>query len=1367
MAEILGAAASVASLLQFSRDLYEIFKDAKEAPKDRQVIFSVLQSLGFVLEILEDRVKDSNLTWNRYVKKIEENAGSVIVKDSGLSVTWERPPKPKGPLADLYCSMEKISMKLSSYSKPNESRSRREQAGDLLWKFKKGEFDQLLTHIARAQGQIALILDQDDHELLRSIKSDTAETLNIVLTDRDRLEKKDIEKWLSPPDLQDEKQKVAHPFPSEKNLLATFEFAEWLKGQSWHLMCYGKPRSGKTVLSSLILNHLRQKFENSNIAVLCLFFSSKNPHNGSVEKWLGSLVKQLIQQQASATIPVDLRNDWKQANARDEEPTLEQLQKHLEQQLDGFDRAYLVLDAWDECPREAQNDMLQYLETEKLSKLFTSRIVDEDAAPKDKQVTCSVCGKMDLKIYFRCKICDAGQFDACWDCRQKSPACRDSSHTLKEPDKVVLDITPQCEVLKQYVRELLDKEIDPSANKIDERLNNRGGTTNLGKVVHKSDPAFSEEIVSTVAEKSGGCFLYARLFIKVLGQKRRKEMKATLKSFPRELEDVYEKTLERILQMAETQRNLGLNTLCALAWAPRPLTLDELREALGFRSDPSSESSDEDLGSDKQDAKHDILVATAGLVDISPHEDAVRLSHGSIKPLLRRKDIGEKYLKEAHIDLARACVDFLNKGAFSRPSASSYEFFETRLKRYPFVAYASQQWASHVHEAVHDPDVKYAAAQLLQNQNRINAFLQAQRLTDSSFSSWDVREGLHGLHVCAKEGLYDLISSVRQKQNDVNVLDDKYGETPLMLACEEGHLDVVGELLRLGADVNIVSRRGETALFKAISGERLKIINELLFQSQDVLDINAQFNQSEGPTRTALQFAIQFGTTDVISRLLDHPGIKVNDRDSDGLTALSLAAFLQDLDVVRILTAVDGVDVNVVDKEGRSALYYAADPNLGSVELVEEILRMNPDPDLADSDGSNAIMHALDGENLELVLKLLRNPPNPTSRDSFGCSVLHFVCEKDWPEVVKALLSKGFDPNMRDSEGLTPLHYAAKSGQHRVTPLLIEAGADRDIRSNDGITAAELAIDYGFEELGKTLQGGEGPSRERKPPVWRLARDGQFQSVWTAIESRKEDIFVTEPTTKNTALHMAAMKGKVEIVQLLLQAGMHSNALNRDHCTPLLLAVDFSEVAVVNVLLTAGANPNLADRIRQTPLILAWERRHGEILVNLIKNGAEIDSQRVELKDLLFRAVSFGSTVATEILLQNGADPEQKGPTGQIALQVAKENEHEDIVKLLSSREWSPDMQREAARIVPNTVGIGVDTSDQATDDFMAKLRGDSGSAIIKSVPSSEVGPESFQPRTPNHGNITSSLPYDWPEAPKEDPEEKQFPGRQNAKIPV
>jgi ankyrin repeat protein len=136
--------------------------------------------------------------------------------------------------------------------------------------------------------------------------------------------------------------------------------------------------------------------------------------------------------------------------------------------------------------------------------------------------------------------------------------------------------------------------------------------------------------------------------------------------------------------------------------------------------------------------------------------------------------------------------------------------------------------------------------------DRISNFLAAAESGDTSKIAESLNQGTeidvtdeHGqtaLMLAAYEGHVDTVKLLLQ-HGASHGLQNRFGGTALMLASFNGHLEVVTELLKAGADVNAKSKNGYTALMQAAvkpNEAAVQIINLLLDQKAD---INAQDNE--------------------------------------------------------------------------------------------------------------------------------------------------------------------------------------------------------------------------------------------------------------------------------------------------------------------------------------------------------------------------------------------------------------------------------------------------------------------------------------------------------------------------------------------
>jgi len=116
-------------------------------------------------------------------------------------------------------------------------------------------------------------------------------------------------------------------------------------------------------------------------------------------------------------------------------------------------------------------------------------------------------------------------------------------------------------------------------------------------------------------------------------------------------------------------------------------------------------------------------------------------------------------------------------------------------------------------------------------------------------------------------------------------------------------------------------------------------------------------------------------------------------------------------------------------------------------------------------------------------------------------------------------------------------------------------------------------------------------------------------------------------------LHDAALKGHVEIVELLIAHKADVNARNAEGATALHDAALAGKCAVAEALLTHGAEIDARDR----------------------------DTQATPLE----RAASWGRTDVVELLISRGANLALKDKNGKTALDLAVANGQSDVVSVL------------------------------------------------------------------------------------------------------
>jgi len=124
-----------------------------------------------------------------------------------------------------------------------------------------------------------------------------------------------------------------------------------------------------------------------------------------------------------------------------------------------------------------------------------------------------------------------------------------------------------------------------------------------------------------------------------------------------------------------------------------------------------------------------------------------------------------------------------------------------------------------------------------------------------------------------------------------------------------------------------------------------------------------------------------------------------------------------------------------------------------------------------------------------------------------------------------------------------------------------------------------------------------------------------------------------------TALHWAAHKGDVELVDRLIRAGATVNVKNEFGATPISEAASAGNTAVLEKLLKAGANPNTPGPDGMTPLMVIARSTNVAAARLLLDNGADINAKEQQKNQtaLMWAAAQSQGEMVRE-LVKRGAD---------------------------------------------------------------------------------------------------------------------------------
>ncbi|XP_060891499.1 protein phosphatase 1 regulatory subunit 12A isoform X5 [Labrus mixtus] len=246
-------------------------------------------------------------------------------------------------------------------------------------------------------------------------------------------------------------------------------------------------------------------------------------------------------------------------------------------------------------------------------------------------------------------------------------------------------------------------------------------------------------------------------------------------------------------------------------------------------------------------------------------------------------------------------------------------------------------------------------------------------------------------------------------------------------------------------------------------------------------------------------------------------------------------------------------------------------------------------------------MAACSAGDREEVAALLRQGADINHANIDGLTALHQACIDENAEMVQFLVESGSDINRGDNEGWTPLHAAASCGFIQITKYLIEHGAHVGAVNSEG----ELPLDVATEDVMERLLKAEIKKQGIDVDLARKEEERIMLQDAEAVLAGGGTL-TPHPNTKATALHVAAAKGYIEVLKVLLQCGVDVDGRDVDGWTPLHAAAHWGLEEVCTLLADNMCDMGAVNNVGQTPLDVADE--------NLVDSLEELQKKQNALR---------------------------------------------------------------------------------------------------------------------------------------------------------
>ncbi|CAL1532640.1 unnamed protein product [Lymnaea stagnalis] len=339
-------------------------------------------------------------------------------------------------------------------------------------------------------------------------------------------------------------------------------------------------------------------------------------------------------------------------------------------------------------------------------------------------------------------------------------------------------------------------------------------------------------------------------------------------------------------------------------------------------------------------------------------------------------------------------------------------------------------------------------------------------------------------------------------------------------------------------------------------------------------------SQTESNHDTALTLACAGGHAELVTLLLSK-GADIEHRDKKGFTPLILSATAGHVDVVEILLD-HGADIEAQSERTKDTPLSLACSG-GRYEVVELLLNRGANKEHRNVSDYTPLSLAASGGYVNIIKLLLSHNAEINSRtgSKLGISPLMLAAMNGHTAAVKLLLDMGSDINAQiETNRNTALTLACFQGRHEVVSLLVDRKANIEHRAKTGLTPLMEAASGGYVEVGRVLL--DKGADVNAPPV---------------------------PSSRDTALTIAADKGHYRFVELLLHRGASVDVKNKKGNSPLWLACNGGHSDVVSLLVQADADIDSQDNRKVSCLMAAFRRGHIKVVKWMVKKVTQFPSE--------------------------------------------------------------------------------------------------------------------------------------------------------------
>ena len=293
---------------------------------------------------------------------------------------------------------------------------------------------------------------------------------------------------------------------------------------------------------------------------------------------------------------------------------------------------------------------------------------------------------------------------------------------------------------------------------------------------------------------------------------------------------------------------------------------------------------------------------------------------------------------------------------------------------------------------------------------------------------------------------------------------------------------------------------------------------------------------------------------------------------------------------------------------------------------------------------------AVFNNDVRTLEEILKEEYRANFADKGGRIALHLAASYNSPVMQTLLSVPGADTTVVDAVlEWTPLRYAERTKSWLAMDLLLQNGANPDHLVRTG-------------RKKRCQNGGQAA-------LWECVQNG-YKKLLEFILSCGTDVNASIRVPENlqkkcTLLHIASLRGQIEVVRLLLDSGADVNIRNANNDTALHFAARSGSADIIKLLLDKGSSVNLTSTQATTPLNLSPTCDSLPAARAFVEEGATLNrTNKSDLSPLMMAAYN-GKLEAVRYLVERGADIHLCSNTNKYALLLAVEGAQLDTVRFL------------------------------------------------------------------------------------------------------